>query len=287
MMNPNVPITHQQRLLFQKLKSGGVELPKALLQGSSRAEQVAAEKERKRKNREFAKRSREKRKNEHKHLEEELFLLQQENGRLRQIVQDKIPDHAQKILKNCCEDHPLHHAAVKQGVNDALAMSDFHMLENLIKEQQSFCMTDPMQPDNPIVYASQSFYQMTEYTKEQTLGRNCRFLQGKDTDPKSVALIRESIKNGKDTSVNLLNYKADETPFWNQFFIVALRNHSGKIVNFVSKPMTTTTYFGISILLLSLTFVMFVTLRSFVYRWEYSARLKIQVRPYPTILFAK
>eukprot|EP00526_Cylindrotheca_closterium_P002685 CAMPEP_0113615892 /NCGR_PEP_ID=MMETSP0017_2-20120614/7945_1 /TAXON_ID=2856 /ORGANISM="Cylindrotheca closterium" /LENGTH=1002 /DNA_ID=CAMNT_0000525163 /DNA_START=225 /DNA_END=3233 /DNA_ORIENTATION=+ /assembly_acc=CAM_ASM_000147 len=196
-------------------------------------DQVAAEKERKRKNREFAKRSREKRKNEHKHLEDELRGLQKENVRLRQIVQDKIPGDAQEILKNCCKDHPLHAATVKQGVNDALAMSDFHLLENLIKEQQSFCMTDPKQPDNPIVYASENFYQLTGYTKAQTLGRNCRFLQGKDTDPKSVALIRENIKNGKDTSVNILNYKANGTPFWNEFFIVALRNHTGKIVNFV------------------------------------------------------
>ncbi|CAJ1932864.1 unnamed protein product [Cylindrotheca closterium] len=239
MMSPNnVPVSLQQRMLLQKLKATGAagaaaNFPHAAHLQGTRADQVAAEKERKRKNREFAKRSREKRKNEHKSLEEDLFILQQENARLRQIVQDKIPSKAQEILKNCCKDHPLHHAAVKQGVNDALAMSDFHMLENLIKEQQSFCMTDPMQPDNPIVYASQSFYQLTGYTKEQTLGRNCRFLQGKDTDPKSVALIRESIKNGKDTSVNLLNYKADETPFWNQFFIVALRNHSGKVVNFV------------------------------------------------------
>jgi PAS domain-containing protein len=200
------------------------------------ADEGAVERERKRKNREFAKRSREKRRNEQKLLEDEVAGLQKINSRLRQIVQEKIPTHAQSILKKCCADHPLHHAANASGnrKEDMLANSDFHLVENLIKQQQSFCLTDPAQPDNPIVYASENFYNLTGFTKEASLGRNCRFLQGKDTGMKSVALIRDSIKNGKDISVNLLNYKADATPFWNQFFIAALRNRTGKIVNYVS-----------------------------------------------------
>eukprot|EP00980_Cylindrotheca_fusiformis_P006865 scaffold1436_cov112-Cylindrotheca_fusiformis.AAC.1 len=197
--------------------------------------EAEAEAERKRKNREFAKRSREKRKNAQRLLEDELADLQVTNNRLRQIVQEELPAQAQSILKKCCADHPLHHAASSSGnkKEDALANSDFHLLENLIKQQQSFCLTDPAQPDNPIVYASENFYKLSGYSKKETLGRNCRFLQGKDTDSQSVAMIRESIQDGKDISVNLLNYKADGTPFWNQFFIAALRNRTGKIVNYV------------------------------------------------------
>lgn len=65
------------------------------------------------------------------------------------------------------------------------------------------------------------------------LGRNCRFLQGPDTDPVSVARIRGGIERGEDTTVVLLNYRKDGSPFWNQFFIAALRDGDGSVVNYL------------------------------------------------------
>ena len=88
-------------------------------------------------------------------------------------------------------------------------------------------------PDNPIVYASQGFLALTGYTLDQVLGRNCRFLQGPATDPKTVARIRKGIEHGEDTTVCLLNYRADGSTFWNQFFIAALRDGDGNVVNFL------------------------------------------------------
>jgi PAS domain S-box-containing protein len=88
-------------------------------------------------------------------------------------------------------------------------------------------------PDNPIVYASQGFLNLTGYSLDQILGRNCRFLQGPETDPKSVERIRKAIDQGNDMSVCLLNYRVDGTTFWNQFFIAALRDQNGNVTNFV------------------------------------------------------
>jgi hypothetical protein len=68
---------------------------------------------------------------------------------------------------------------------------------------------------------------------DQILGRNCRFLQGPETDPKSVERIRKAIDQGNDMSVCLLNYRVDGTTFWNQFFIAALRDQNGNVTNFV------------------------------------------------------
>ena len=65
------------------------------------------------------------------------------------------------------------------------------------------------------------------------VGRNCRFLQGPETDQRAVDEIRKGVAAGEDTSVCLLNYKADGTPFWNRFFVAALRSASGKITHFV------------------------------------------------------
>ena len=94
-------------------------------------------------------------------------------------------------------------------------------------------MTDPSLPDNPIVYATQGFLNLTGYTLDQVLGRNCRFLQGPETDPKAVEKIRNAIEEGSDMSVCLLNYRVDGTTFWNQFFIAALRDAAGNITNYV------------------------------------------------------
>ena len=81
---------------------------------------------------------------------------------------------------------------------------------------QNFVITDPSLPDNPIVFASQGFLTLTGYALDQILGRNCRFLQGPETDPAAVEKIRHAINQGVDASVCLLNYRIDGTTFWNQ-----------------------------------------------------------------------
>jgi hypothetical protein len=58
-------------------------------------------------------------------------------------------------------------------------------------------------------------------------------LQGPATDPRAVSKIRKAIEGGYDVSVCLLNYKIDASTFWNHFFIAALRDGKGSIVNFV------------------------------------------------------
>mmetsp|Transcript_17684 Transcript_17684/g.22303 ORF Transcript_17684/g.22303 Transcript_17684/m.22303 type:complete len:92 (-) Transcript_17684:286-561(-) len=74
---------------------------------------------------------------------------------------------------------------------------------------------------------------LTGYTRDQVIGRNCRFLQGPRTDQNAVEKLRSKIKEGSDVSVLFLNYRADRTPFWNNVFIAALRDPQGNIVNYV------------------------------------------------------
>lgn len=110
---------------------------------------------------------------------------------------------------------------------------DYKLLKALKSGMQNFVITDPRLPDNPIVYASQGFLDITGYTLDQVLGRNCRFIQGPDTDVNEVLKVRQAIKDGVEVSVCLLNYKIDGTSFWNQVHIAPLRNQHGEIVNFV------------------------------------------------------
>ncbi|CAM9534025.1 unnamed protein product [Ectocarpus fasciculatus] len=110
---------------------------------------------------------------------------------------------------------------------------DYSLVKALQTAQQNFVITDASLPDNPIVFASGGFLALTRYKLTEVLGRNCRFLQGAETDPKAVDKIRKAIDEGYDTSVCLLNYRADGTTFWNQFFVASLRDGKGNTVNYV------------------------------------------------------
>ncbi|EGB04346.1 hypothetical protein AURANDRAFT_32655 [Aureococcus anophagefferens] len=106
-------------------------------------------------------------------------------------------------------------------------------MQTLQSAQRSFCITDPSLKDNPIVYASASFLSTTGYPLDEVIGKNCRFLQGPGTFPGTVAELAKGIAEGTDTTVTILNYKKDGTPFWNQLFVASLRDINKRVVNYV------------------------------------------------------
>jgi len=198
--------------------------------------------ERKLRNREHAKRSRVRKKFMIESLQEQVRKLQVENSDLRLLVQKHIPDNALKIIDMCCSSSPLFGLPEREDGDErsgkgndktALIQTDFSLIQSLTSGQQNFVLSDPRLPDNPIVFATPGFYELTGYTRDQVLGRNCRFLQGPGTDPAAVDVIRSAIAKGNDATVCILNYKADGTPFWNQFFVAALRDSDNCIVNYV------------------------------------------------------
>lgn len=92
-----------------------------------------------------------------------------------------------------------------------------------------FCLTDPNQDDNPIIYASEEFYRLTGYGRDDVIGQNCRFLQGANTKRESVARLRESLQNGKQSCETLLNYRRDGRPFINLLMIAPLHDDKGNV----------------------------------------------------------
>ena len=74
-------------------------------------------------------------------------------------------------------------------------------------------ISDPRQPDNPIIACNQACLDLTGYGAEEVLGRNCRFLAGPATEPWLTEVIREGVQNKRSTLVEILNYKKDGTPF--------------------------------------------------------------------------
>jgi PAS domain S-box-containing protein len=76
--------------------------------------------------------------------------------------------------------------------------------------------------DQGLSFVNQAFLDMTGYRREEVIGRNCRFLQGPDTDMQTVEKISQGIKNHTDIDVEILNYRKDDSPFWNRLRIATI-----------------------------------------------------------------
>ncbi|PSS05096.1 Phototropin-2 like [Actinidia chinensis var. chinensis] len=111
---------------------------------------------------------------------------------------------------------------VSQELKDALATL-----------QQTFVVSDATKPDCPIIYASSGFFSMTGYSSREVIGRNCRFLQGSDTDQNEVTKIRNAVKTGKSYCGRLLNYKKNGTPFWNLLTVTPIKDDNGRVIKFI------------------------------------------------------
>src|SRR5947209_5898239 len=94
-------------------------------------------------------------------------------------------------------------------------------------------ITDPHQRDNPIIYVNPAFERITGYRMDEVLGRNCRFLQGSDTDPATVAVMRQALAEQRDCQVVIRNYRKDGATFWNELTISPVHDGSGGVTHFV------------------------------------------------------
>ncbi|KQT19749.1 histidine kinase [Methylobacterium sp. Leaf399] len=106
--------------------------------------------------------------------------------------------------------------------------------------RMAMIITDPRLPDNPITFANDAFLQMTGYSREEVMGRNCRFLQGPDTDRAEVARIREAIERREDVSVDILNYRQDGSTFWNALYISPVINEDGELQFYFASQLDVT-----------------------------------------------
>jgi PAS domain S-box-containing protein len=94
-------------------------------------------------------------------------------------------------------------------------------------------VADALAPDQPLIFANKAFCDLTGYTLEEIIGRNCRFLQGEATDTADRERFRQGIASQAPFRVTLLNYRKDGTPFYNQVFISPVRNADDRVVRIV------------------------------------------------------
>ncbi|WP_162241749.1 PAS domain-containing protein [Pseudorhodoferax sp. Leaf267] len=101
-------------------------------------------------------------------------------------------------------------------------------------------ITDSRSSDNPIVYVNDAFCQLTGYSRDEVIGRNCRFLQGPGTDGEALETIRQAVSTHAKAEADLRNYRKDGTAFWNRLRIGPVPGPDGEVVYFYSSQMDVT-----------------------------------------------
>jgi PAS domain S-box-containing protein len=98
---------------------------------------------------------------------------------------------------------------------------------------EGITIADARLPDRPLIYVNAGFERLTGYSRDEVLGRNCRFLQGAGTEADTVTDIRNAIQQGSACTVEILNYRKDGTPFWNRLAITPVEDESGELTHFI------------------------------------------------------
>ncbi|WP_428376766.1 PAS domain-containing protein [Lichenicoccus sp.] len=113
-----------------------------------------------------------------------------------------------------------------------------HVFEAAFRKTRTpMVLSDPKLPDCPIVEVNAAFAELTGYPTEAVLGRNCRFLQGPDTDRESVERVRLAVQEQRPIAEEIYNYRRDGTGFWNALYISPIFAADGSLDYFFASQI--------------------------------------------------
>jgi len=98
---------------------------------------------------------------------------------------------------------------------------------------EGITIADARLPDNPLIYANPGFSRLTGYSVEESIGRNCRFLQGRDREQPELDRLRRALREKQACTVLLRNYRKDGSLFWNRLSITPVRDTAGNVTHFI------------------------------------------------------
>lgn len=146
---------------------------------------------------------------------------------------------AHTTSKRCFSEDDIHFL---QAVANVLALAIEHQQSeaNLYLMQRAIAasnngviITDPNQPNNPVIYVNPAFESMTGYTKEEVIGHNCRFWQEPDYRQAGVTKLARAIQEQRECHVILQNYRKDGSLFWNELYVSPVFDGEGYLTHFV------------------------------------------------------
>jgi PAS domain S-box-containing protein len=114
-----------------------------------------------------------------------------------------------------------------------LMLSELRVRDRAIAEAPVGITIADARDDNPLVYVNDAFLELTGYDRSEAIGRNCRFLQGEETDQATVEEMRRAIEAAEPVSVDVVNYTRDGERFWNKVDIAPVHGDDGEVSHYV------------------------------------------------------
>lgn len=145
-------------------------------------------------------------------------------------IRPQAGNDARKFLASA-DKGPHHRAGPAAPAPSAGPISEALLGHALDAVSEGALVTDA---DQRIVYANAAFTVVTGYSAQETVGKNCRFLQGPGTDPRTVAALRMALASHETFRGEILNYRKDGTAFWNALTVSPVKGANGVVTHFVS-----------------------------------------------------
>ena len=115
------------------------------------------------------------------------------------------------------------------------ALEELHLNRRIFRSVTSgIVVASATDPDNPVIYVNPAFEVTTGYSLEEAVGKNCRFLQSHDRNQPGLTLLREAIREKRETLAIVRNCRKDGSEFWNELSLSPIRNAAGEVTHFVS-----------------------------------------------------
>lgn len=148
-----------------------------------------------------------------RHLTNTLEVRNQELKKLTETLEDRVAERTQDLRQN---------------------QAYLKLLERAVSASNNgIVIVDAQTPDHPVQFVNPAFEKITGYSQAEVVGRNCRFLQGPDSDQPGLTVIRNALKDQKSCTVNLRNYHKDGRLFWNELSISPIFDEQGSLSHYV------------------------------------------------------
>ena len=92
-------------------------------------------------------------------------------------------------------------------------------------------VTDATLPGNPITFANQAFVELSGYGQDELMGQDSHFMNGVGTDPEAIAQYEAAILEGRDATLEILQYRKGGEAFRAMLFATPLNDGQGRVTS--------------------------------------------------------
>ena len=164
-----------------------------------------------------------------------LPLVAGESTNVDILNRDGITATEMRVFEAMDEDRRIYVVASLRDVSERKRVEESLQLREraIAASSNGIVITDATQSNNPMIYVNPSFERITGYSAAESIGRDCRFLQGGDRNQIGILDLHKAIQEQRECHAVLLNYRKDDTPFWNDLYIAPVFNDHGQLTNYI------------------------------------------------------